>query len=57
MTDESIDNGTVRVTVAFGAVAPLGTYPRLFARETTFSLIDAESKNTSLATKFAFNAL
>ena len=40
---------------AFDAFADLGVYPTNFARETTFSLTEALSKNTSLATKLAFN--
>ena len=43
--------------VAVAAVFERGTYPIFLARDTTFSLIVAESKNDSFATKFALNAL
>ncbi|GIS08986.1 MAG: hypothetical protein CM15mP113_1160 [Pseudomonadota bacterium] len=43
--------------VATAAVLERGTYPMLRASETTFSLIVAESKKDSFATKFALNAL
>ena len=42
---------------ATAAVFERGTYPIFLARDTTFSLIVAESKNDSFATKFALNAL
>ena len=43
--------------VAVAAVFERGTYPIFLASDTTFSLIVAESKNDSFATKFALNAL
>ena len=43
--------------VAVAAVFERGTYPIFLARDTTFSLIVAESKNDSFATKLALNAL
>ena len=43
--------------VAVAAVFERGTYPIFLASDTTFSLIVAESKNDSFATKFAGNAL
>ena len=46
-----------RLIVAVAAVLERGTYPILRANETTFSLMVAESKNDSFATKFALNAL
>ena len=45
------------VIVAVAAVFERGTYPIFLARDTTFSLIVAESRNDSFATKFALNAL
>ena len=42
---------------AVAAVFERGTYPIFLASDTTFSLIVAESKNDSFATKLALNAL
>jgi hypothetical protein len=47
------DTSTKNDTLAFEEITERGKYPTFFAKETTFSLNVAESKNTSLLNMFA----
>ena len=44
-------------TIAVAAFFDFGTYPMFLAKETTFSLIVAESRKTSLTAKFELYSL
>ena len=50
-------NNNCKLIAAFGAVIDFGAYPICFARATTLSLKVDESKNSSLTTMLALNAV